>query len=129
MGGLIFILCISNLFSLLKPGRRHTFLANLFKDQLGIDVFGQKGEKGSCCVTSCCSDLVLMSIFCERNRSLFGKGWRRFVKKKLSLKARLGFRNARSNFDSVRFTVAENDSVSLQKRLNAKFNPDEATST
>jgi len=85
---MICLLCISNLRSLIFPGERDKmFLVNLLKKQLGVDVFGSKG----CTRCLCCSDLVLMSVLCERNRSLFGRAWRKFNRQN-SIGKKLGFK-------------------------------------
>jgi len=92
--GLIGLLCLTNLRSLFFPGdREKMFLVNLLKKQLSIDVFQSR-----CCM--CCSDLILMSVLCERNRNLFGRAWRRF-NRKMSIRAKWGLTNKKAHLDSV----------------------------
>merc|ERR1712136_196175 len=99
--GMIIVLCLSNLRALLFPGERDKmFLVNLLKRQLEVDVFESKG----CTHCICCSDLVLMSVLCERNRNLFGRAWRRF-NRKASIGKRLGLKHSKTHLDSVRESV------------------------
>lgn len=77
--GLILMLCFTDLRLLIfTGGKDKLYLVKLLKNFPGL--LDTDGSKGRC--AACCSDLVLMSLICKRNRNLFERAERKFLRKK-----------------------------------------------